>query len=286
MDSLGQRNLRRILIADDDPVVRHWLATILESDRFEVVLMNNGRDAFRTLMADADFSAAVFDVAMPYLQGPDLIRHMRTEKRLMRIPVLMITAETAVDTVTACFSAGATIVLPKPFTKQQLQQTLRMMLADDSIGKQRETANELPTTMPGSNSPRQSIVDRDQHEATVLNCDVDLSILNALDEPRDDGLVIELIDLYLENSARQVLEIKSAVEAKKPQLLKQTAHALKGSSLTIGACAVGRVCGQIELEQIGSSVLADLLTKLESTLASTSTAFQLVRRNRSVPVAA
>jgi len=204
----------------------------------------------------------------------------------MRIPVLMITAETASNALTACFSAGATIVLPKPFSKQRLQQTLRMMLGDDSIGKQRDTATSLPAANQRFTSPSQPIVDRDEHETTVLDRAVDLSILNALDEPQDDGLVIELIDLYLENSARQVSEIKCAIEAKKPQLLKQTAHALKGSSLTIGARGVGKVCEQIEREQIGSSVLADLLTKLESTFASTSAALQLARRNRLVPVAA
>jgi HPt (histidine-containing phosphotransfer) domain-containing protein len=98
--------------------------------------------------------------------------------------------------------------------------------------------------------------------------------------------VVELIDLYLENAARQVSEIKGAVEAKKPQLLKQTAHALKGGSLTMGARRVGGICEQIEHEQIDSSVLVDLLTKLESAFASTSDIFRIERQNRSVPVAA
>jgi len=280
----------RVLIADDDPVIRRWLKSILESNRFEVVSMRDGRDAFRTLMADADFAGAVFDLSMPFLQGPDLIRYMRTEKRLMKIPVLMITAETAINALTTCLSAGATMVLPKPFTKQRLQQTLRMMLRDDSVGNKSESASSLPrpTQKVSSDEMRRPLIDRDDHEATLVDSVVDFSILNDLSDPQDndDGLIIELIDLYLENGSRQVSEIKCAVEAKKAQLLKETAHALKGSSLTIGARGVGNICEQIEREQVGSSVLADLLTKLESTFGSTSEAFQLARRDRLVPVTA
>lgn len=288
MHSPNQQATRRVLIADDDPVVRHWLTTILESDRYQVVSMNDGRDAFRILKDDADFAGAVFDLSMPYLQGPDLIRYMRTEKRLMKIPVLIITAETAVDALTICFSAGATVVLPKPFTKQRLQQTLRMILNDSSIGNQSAAAATAGNPRRSFSPPpaSQPIVDRDQQKTP--NQMVDLSILSDLADPQagEDGLIIELIDLYLENSTLQVAEIKSAVEANKPQLLRQTAHALKGSSLTIGARRVGSLCEQIEQEQIGSPMLAELLMKLDAALASTAEAFQIERRHRLVPVAA
>ena len=39
------------------------------------------------------FAAAIFDVVMPYIQGTELVRYMQSEKRLMRIPVIMMTAE-------------------------------------------------------------------------------------------------------------------------------------------------------------------------------------------------
>jgi len=289
MRSANSQNIRRILVADDDPVVRHWLTTILETDRYEVVSMRDGREAYRALMNDAGFAAAIFDMSMPYLDGPDLIRHMRTEKRLMKIPVLIITAETAIQVVATCLSAGATVVLTKPFIKSRLQQTLRMMLGDMSIGKSPVSAS--PSSIRERNaSPEISlpIVDRDDHEASAGGRPVDFSILHDLANPQDseDNIVNELIDLYLDNAARQVSEIKSAIAANKPHLLKESAHALKGSSLTIGAQALGKICEEIEREQLGSPMLPDLLTKLESAFAATGKAFQLERENRFAPVAA
>ena len=119
----------RILIADDDPVIRHLVTSIVRKLGYTPVILNDGREACRLLNADADFKAAILDMSMPYLAGLDLIRHMRTEKRLMRIPVMLITAEPDLKLVADSFSAGATAYLPKPFTPDQLQAALRMLLS-------------------------------------------------------------------------------------------------------------------------------------------------------------
>jgi CheY-like chemotaxis protein len=118
---------KRILIADDDPVIRHLLTSIVKKEGYIPVIVNDGREAYRLLQTDADFRAAIFDMMMPHLGGMDVIRHMRTEKRLMRIPVVMITAERDLKTMQDSFAAGATVFLSKPFTPEQLQFTLRML---------------------------------------------------------------------------------------------------------------------------------------------------------------
>lgn len=66
---------------------------------------------------------------MPYLEGVDIIRYMRTEKRLMQIPVMMITSERDLKVMANSFAAGATFFLPKPFTTEQLQTTLGMLFS-------------------------------------------------------------------------------------------------------------------------------------------------------------
>ena len=123
---------KRVLVADDDPVMRLLLTTILKQQECEVVLATDGREAFRILQTDSRFSAAILDMSMPYLEGLDLIRYMRTENRLIRIPIMMITAEQDLKLMTDSFSAGATAFLPKPFTPEQLQSAIRMLLASGS----------------------------------------------------------------------------------------------------------------------------------------------------------
>lgn len=119
---------RRILIADDDPVVRHLVASVVRQAGYTPVTVEDGREAVRILRADAGFGAAVFDMVMPHLEGIEIIRHMRTEKRLMRIPVIMMTCETELKLVKDSFAAGATIFLGKPFSARQLQSSLSLLL--------------------------------------------------------------------------------------------------------------------------------------------------------------
>jgi CheY-like chemotaxis protein len=123
----------RILIADDDPVVRHLVALVVKQEGYTPVTLNDGRAVYRVLKVDADFKGAILDMSMPYLEGIELIRYMRTEKRLMRIPVMLITAQQSIKLLSDCFSAGAAAFLPKPFTPAQLQTGLRLLLGRKSL---------------------------------------------------------------------------------------------------------------------------------------------------------
>ena len=135
---------RRILVADDDPVIRHLVAAIVKKEGYTVVLASDGREAYRILQKDADFKAAIFDMMMPHIEGLDLIRYMSTEKRLMRIPVMMITSEPDLKLMANSFAAGATVYLSKPFTTERLQTTLQMLLSNSNgrkSGTERQSMN-------------------------------------------------------------------------------------------------------------------------------------------------
>jgi CheY-like chemotaxis protein len=117
----------RVLVADDDPAILRLVSTILEKEGFTVVA-RDGREAYKALQENANFTAAVLDVVMPHIQGPELVRFMRTENRYNKIPVMMMTAEQDPKLSTESFAAGAVVFLPKPFTTAQLQTMLRMLV--------------------------------------------------------------------------------------------------------------------------------------------------------------
>ena len=126
---ISQPTSRRILVADDDPAILRLVTAIVEKEGYAVVPARDGREAYKILQGDADFVAGIFDVVMPHIQGPELVRYMKTEKRLMKIPVMMMTAEQNPKLSSDSFSAGAVVFLPKPFTTAQLQIMLRMLIA-------------------------------------------------------------------------------------------------------------------------------------------------------------
>ena len=124
-------NTRRVLIADDDPVIRQIVSRLVEREGYVPVVCSDGREAYQLLQFDADFRGAILDMIMPHLQGLDLIRFMRTERRLMRIPVMMMTSQQDIKLMVTSFSSGATLFLPKPFTPDHFKLTLRLLLSNN-----------------------------------------------------------------------------------------------------------------------------------------------------------
>jgi len=118
----------RVFIADDDPVMRHLLTNVVKQQKCEVVSASDGREAYRILQSDSKFRAAILDINMPFLEGLDLVHYMRSEKRLMKIPIMIITAEENLKLMNNSFSAGATAFLPKPFTPEQLESAILLLL--------------------------------------------------------------------------------------------------------------------------------------------------------------
>ncbi len=120
---------QRILVADDDPAILRLVTAIVQKEGYKVVPARDGKEAYKILQSDSEFIAGIFDVVMPHIQGPELVRYMKTEQRLMKIPVMMMTAEQNPKLSSDSFSAGAVVFLPKPFTTAQLQIMLRMLIS-------------------------------------------------------------------------------------------------------------------------------------------------------------
>lgn len=111
----------RVLIVEDDLLIVTVVRDIVEKAGFEAVVAGDGREAFKILASDANFAAGIFDVHVPHIEGTDLLRHMRTEKRLMKIPVIVMTAEENIKVQLDSLAAGAAVFVPKPFERQTFE---------------------------------------------------------------------------------------------------------------------------------------------------------------------
>jgi CheY-like chemotaxis protein len=120
---------RRVLVADDDPLTLRMVTAIVQAAGYQAVAVPDGQQALTVLQQDAEFSAAIFDMMMPHLQGLDLILCMKADERLRRVPVGMISAERDPKIWDDVVTAGARVFLPKPFTPPQVQMMLRMLVS-------------------------------------------------------------------------------------------------------------------------------------------------------------
>lgn len=107
------RRAARILLVDDDPVMRELAAAKLAEAGYEACTAENGENALEILDREA-VDLVISDLDMPIMDGFELTRRIRNSPAYCDIPVIVITASDQGDSVEKAFAAGATSFLAKP----------------------------------------------------------------------------------------------------------------------------------------------------------------------------
>ncbi|MCA0185396.1 MAG: response regulator transcription factor [Proteobacteria bacterium] len=115
----------RVLLVEDEPVLRGQLRLSLEEAGYVVDEADNGCDA-HFLGSAEDFDAVVLDLGLPRLDGLSVLRRWRAEGRGM--PVLILTARDNWHEKVTGIDAGADDYLTKPFHTEELLARLRALI--------------------------------------------------------------------------------------------------------------------------------------------------------------
>jgi DNA-binding response OmpR family regulator len=107
----------RILVIEDDPTVGQYVKRGLEEHRWSVDLVADGEEGERRAASDA-FDLIVLDMRLPGKSGLDVLQSLRAKG--FERPVLVLTAQDAVDAKVATLRAGADDYVTKPFAFEEL----------------------------------------------------------------------------------------------------------------------------------------------------------------------
>ena len=154
----------RVLIADDDAVVRDVVRRYLERDGLEVRVAGDGNEALRVLGTER-IDLAVLDVMMPGPSGLSLCRTLR-QSGDFSIPVILLTALGEEDARIAGLEAGADDYLTKPFSPRELALRVRSVL---------RRAPATPSTLPLEISVGQLSVSTAARSVTLAGSPVGLT---------------------------------------------------------------------------------------------------------------
>ncbi|MDA8239492.1 MAG: response regulator [Nitrospiraceae bacterium] len=119
----------KIMIVDDCQTTRKILGMYLKSKGFEVVYAENGLDAIEKLAA-ASVNMIMTDLNMPYMDGLELVRSIRTDAALSDLPIIMVTTEADPEEKEKAFVAGANGYMVKPVSADAVAQNIRQILKE------------------------------------------------------------------------------------------------------------------------------------------------------------
>ena len=117
----------RILVVDDDALIRQILADQLVEAGFLVSTAGDGEEALAKV-EDEPPDLILLDVIMPKLDGFEVCRRLKSDERTILIPVVMITVLTATQERIKGIEVGADDFLSKPFNPQELITRVRSLL--------------------------------------------------------------------------------------------------------------------------------------------------------------
>jgi CheY-like chemotaxis protein len=149
----------RVLIVDDEAVIRRLLETSLKTWGYEVLVASGGEQAWEILRRDDAPSFAILDWTMPGMDGLELCKKVRALQKPTTPYLIFVTAKARTQDIVTGLEAGADDYIVKPFQREELRARVRVgermlelqaALADrvreleDALGRVKQLQGLLP----------------------------------------------------------------------------------------------------------------------------------------------
>lgn len=171
-----------ILIVEDDEDFRYYLKQNLQTS-YRVIEASNGKEGWQKALSSHPL-LVVCDITMPYINGTDLCKKIKSDKRTSHIPVLLITALSGEEEQLFGLETGASDYLTKPFSFNILNVKIRNLL---TLNEQLRSTYSKQIQV---NSPEINITSENE---TLL------------------GKIVEYIDANLNNASLSVQDLSNYV---------------------------------------------------------------------------
>jgi signal transduction histidine kinase/CheY-like chemotaxis protein/HPt (histidine-containing phosphotransfer) domain-containing protein len=233
---LDRSSQTAVLLVEDNPVNQTVAQFMLKQLGYSYSIANNGAEALE-ILRQTDYHLILMDIEMPIMDGISAAQAIRQERSNPDLPyIIALTAYAMTGDRERCLKAGMQDYLTKPLRIQDLQIALQQ-------GENSLSLIQAPIAFdsPPSTQDTVMILDRSVLDSFLQMAGPEVAV----------ELMGELLDAYCEDVPQRLVDIKTAIAQSNPEALRQSAHALRSSSINLGAVEVGDLCRG--LEQMGKS---------------------------------
>lgn len=101
-----------VLVVDDDADIRETIALLLNAEGFQTLEAAGGHEALDLLRRARDVAVILLDLRMPDMSGTDLVKQLKGDAALARIPVIVMSGDNAARAIAASIGADGCLVKP------------------------------------------------------------------------------------------------------------------------------------------------------------------------------
>jgi two-component system, sensor histidine kinase and response regulator len=227
VERVGVRLLRplHLLVAEDNPVNRKLVTTLLRKRGHVVRAVENGREAVEAIdaAANAPFDLVLMDIQMPEMSGFEAAQAVRDREKEVgrRLPLIALTAHAMQGDRERCLAAGMDGYLSKPIDVDELIATVERF------------GGHAPLAPAGQRTAQVTDLVFDERAALEYS-------------GGDRQLLEEVIGIFRSDCPRSLRRIDLALKQRDGEALRLAAHGLKGAIATIGAPAGRQAAAALE----------------------------------------
>jgi CheY-like chemotaxis protein len=126
--------MKKILVIDDNSDIRDLIQFIFEKAGLQVIHGADGESGLVKLKSNRPH-LVLLDATMPGLSGLEVLKAIRQnpDKELSRVPVMMLTANSAEEDIAQAYELGASSYIVKPFKKEKILTEVDLMLQLEEV---------------------------------------------------------------------------------------------------------------------------------------------------------
>lgn len=261
----------QVLVAEDHPVNRLYLAALLARLGHPAVLVEDGQQALQALRArrGPPFDLVLMDVHMPVMDGVAATRAIRAlPAPLGGTCVVALTADVFADTRQRCLDAGADEVATKPLSLGGLRALLARRFGDPAGQTLPEgLAGSAGPAAPGS-APAPAAAAPDGPAQPGL---LDANAIHGMRELMGETRLPLLYGDFFRQAEDAASRMRAAMREANPEALRRSAHHVRGAALNLGLPALAEAAALLNREAgtLAAAPLALAVQRYEETIAAT-----------------
>jgi CheY-like chemotaxis protein len=119
-------NIKKVLIVDDEPLVRKTTAMLLRFMHVDTVMAESGQEGLALAEKERP-DIILLDIVMPGMDGWSVLERLKADERLSKIPVVVFSADTLATSIAEATKKGASAVCKKPFHPDELLAIIKKL---------------------------------------------------------------------------------------------------------------------------------------------------------------